>query len=586
MAFTEVARLATTTVRASSTTATNTYTLPSAPASGQWIVVALYTNQGIIPTGLITGANNIVYSVTCGSIGLNVLEGSTTTGVQDPTVYAAPYASGMTTTLSVRWGNNIAATTLGVAVLIFSGASTTTGSMAFRESNGAFDGAGNTTFGATGAQGSSGVITWANSNNAIPTNYETQQEPFIAAVVDTNVPTSATLQLARSAGSFGVVSNSSGQLSQLGGTPGTLPISSGTGVYNPAGGTAYGVIYGKLGNFTFSYTGVSGNNLTGAVATGIGAFGLADSYAPIMLAGTSVVTITAILNTNSATVPNLNGFLTGSTSYTSGTASANGHVQIGIGGAGTVPARLHLMGGSNVGGYLKQTAYAVQRIHGSNVTNGGGFIYTFAPATRTLTRTSSASQTMASFFRRTWSRLASAVSTRSAQALKVYATNRTAQATHVRAASVGKIANFVRTAKATHVRAANALKLRFATKQAKATHVRAARAVRQRFLNRQVSATQVVSASVTKRVNLTRQASATVNYAISSSKSRTLVRRAVATTVGAARALQFIVTKTHPGTVTGDFKTASVTGKSQTASVVGDFKTASVSTKAKFLVKD
>lgn len=42
----------------------------------------------------------------------------------------------------------------------------------------------------------------------------------------------------------------------------------------------------------------------------------------------------------------------------------------------------------------------------------------------------------------------------------------------------------------------------------------------------------------------------------------------------------------HPGTVTGDFKTASVMGKSQTASVVGDFKTASVSTKAKFLVKD
>jgi hypothetical protein len=110
--------------------------------------------------------------------------------------------------------------------------------------------------------------------------------------------------------------------------------------------------------------------------------------------------------------------------------------------------------------------------------------------------------------------------------------------------------------------------------------------VRQRFLNRQVSATQVVSASVTKQVSLTRRASASVNYAISSSKSRTLVRRAIATTVGAARALKFIVTKSHPGTVTSDFKTASVTGKMQTASVVGDFKTASVSTKAKFLVKD
>jgi hypothetical protein len=201
-----------------------------------------------------------------------------------------------------------------------------------------------------------------------------------------------------------------------------------------------------------------------------------------------------------------------------------------MGGTGTVPARLHLMGGSNVGGYLKQTAYAVQRINGSVLTNGGGFIYTFAPATRTLTRTSSASQTMASFFRRTWSRLASAISTGSAQALKVYAANRTARATHVRAASVSKIANFVRTVKATHVRAANALKLRLVTKQAKAT--------------------QVVSASVTKQVSLTRRASVTVNYAIRSSKARTLVRRAVATTTSVGKLAWNVNFRTHPGKMT------------------------------------
>jgi hypothetical protein len=42
----------------------------------------------------------------------------------------------------------------------------------------------------------------------------------------------------------------------------------------------------------------------------------------------------------------------------------------------------------------------------------------------------------------------------------------------------------------------------------------------------------------------------------------------------------------HPGTVTGDFKTASVKTAWSVASVTSDFKTASVSTKAMFLVKD
>jgi hypothetical protein len=42
----------------------------------------------------------------------------------------------------------------------------------------------------------------------------------------------------------------------------------------------------------------------------------------------------------------------------------------------------------------------------------------------------------------------------------------------------------------------------------------------------------------------------------------------------------------HPGTVTGDFKTASVRTAWSVASVTGDFETASVITKAMFLVKD
>ena len=95
-----------------------------------------------------------------------------------------------------------------------------------------------------------------------------------------------------------------------------------------------------------------------------------------------------------------------------------------------------------------------------------------------------------------------------------------------------------------------------------------------------------------------------MNYSISSSKSRTLVRRAIATAVAIGRSLQSVVIRTHPGTVQGDFKTATVATKAQYAvvggsfktatvgtkfevgSVEGDFETASVSTQAKFLVKD
>jgi len=556
MAFTEVARLATTTARVAALSATNTYTLPSAPASGQWIVVALYTNQGIIPTGAITGANNLVTSVTCGSISLSVLEGSTNTSLQEPTVYAAPYASGMTTTLSVTWTNGIAATTLGVAVLIFSGASTTTGSMTFREGNGAFDGAGNTTFGATGAQGSSGVITWANSNNAIPTNYDSQQQPFIAAIVDTNVPTSTTLQLARSAGLFGVVSNSSGQLSQFGGTAGTLPISSGTSVYNPAGGTAYGVIYGTYGNFTFSYTGVSGNNLTGCVATGLGIFAQAPSYAPIMLAGTSAVTITAILNTNSPTTPNLNGFLTGSTSYTSGTASANGHVQIGMGGTGTVPARLHLIGGSNNAGYVKQTAYAVQRINGSVLTNGGGFIYTFAPATRTLTRTSTAVRTLISRVVKVREKIAVAVFVRTPYAVRQVASVRTAKAVLTRTSTALKAVATFRTS------VANALRIPLVAKT--------------RASQRVSAASQANVASVTRTRQSVRRANVSVTYTIASTKRRTFVRRAVATSVLIARSISKVLTISRAGTVTGDFKIAGGRAAFKTGQLEGTFDTANV----------
>jgi len=584
MAFTEIARQSSTVIRTTvQTGVTDTRNLPATPATGQWVVVALYTNQGFIDGFGVGGANSIVNSVKCGTVTMSLLESGLLSFTYSPTVYIAPYQSGMSTAINVNWTNSVASTTLGIAAIVFTGAVTgiTSGYADFRTSstNGAFDGAGDSTFSFTQAAATSGVIGWPKSANGIPTNYDAQGEVFIAATTS-SIATGVNLPKQNNV-LFGAVVESSGNITTSFATSGNFQLNNTTS----AATSGKGIIFSPSGNFVFSYTGVLGAVLTGCTTTApVGTF--IPTYCQVMLPGTTTATgtMTGIFPTTSTTSGTLGGFQTGNSALYTGASTANGHVQVSLAG-GSAPCRLDLMLGSNVSGALAIPAYANLKI-GASTPVGGGFIYTMVPTVRTMTRTAKASRTMTSFFRRKWERLASAASNGSAKALKTVTANRSSSATHVRAANVGKITNLVRAAKATHVRAASALKVIGFVRLAKATHVRAARAVRQRFLNRQVSATQVVSASVTKQVSLTRRASASVNYAISSSKSRTLVRRAIATTVGAARALKSIVTKSHPGTVTSDFKTASVTGKMQTASVVGDFKTTSVSTKAKFLVKD
>ena len=564
MAFTEIARQSSTVIRSTvQTGVTDSRFLSAVPTTGQWVVTALYTNQGFIDGFGLGGANSTVNSVKCGTVTMSLLESGLSSGTYSPTVYIAPYQSGMTTAIYVNWTNSIANTTLGIASVVFTGSVTgiTSGYADFRTSstNGVFDGAGDSTFGFTQASAFSGVINWAKSATGIPTNYDIQGEVFIAATTS-SIATGVNLPKQNNV-LFGAVVESSGNITTAFATSGNFQLNNTTG----ASTSGKGIIFSPSGNFVFSYTGVSGAVLTGCTTTApVGTY--IPTYCQVMLPGTTTATgtITGIFPTTSTTSGTLGGFQTGNSALYTGASTANGHVQVSLTG-GSAPCRLDLMLGSNVSGALTIPAYANLKI-GASTPVGGGFIYTMVPTVRTMTRTAKASRTMTSFFRRKWERLASAVSNRSANSLKTVTANRSSSATHVRAANVGKIANFIRAAKATYVRAANVLKLRLVTKQAKAT--------------------QVVSASVTKRVSITRRTSATMNYAISSSKSRTLVRRVIATTVGAGRAVIQTFTKTHPGTVTGDFKTASVKGKSQTASVVGDFKTASVSTKAKFLVKD
>jgi len=483
MAYTEIARLATTTVRSSAQTATNTYTLPSAPASGQWIVVALYTSQGIIPT-LLAGAGFSQYavSVTCGSVGLSLVETSFLTSIQTPTVFAAPYTAGMTTTLSVRWQNTIAATTLGVVSLIFSGAYTgsTTGYADFRTTtNGSFDGAGDATFGLTQAQGLSGIIPWAQSNAAIPTQYDSQQEPFISAMflsASNNTPPIKTLN-----GSASVVNNSGVYNVTTDGWPnqGQLLISDVTSMYNGAGQI---VINSPSGNFVASYTGTIGaglNLLTGVTTT-------AAALGASMPSGTMVEcplnvnnTIASILPTVSASSGVLGGFQTKS------------NVAV-IFVTGTV-GRLVLIAGQNTPGKTRQSAYGHLRISGANLAVGGGVIYTFVPATRTLSRSSTASRNLSSL------------------AVRIRTLFRSANATLVRAAKISK-----------------ALAL-----TSKATVVRAAVSARQAALNRSVRAAIVQAGRETK--SLVKLVRASGNLSANSTRQTSKVRAVVAASVRATR---------------------------------------------------
>ena len=82
------------------------------------------------------------------------------------------------------------------------------------------------------------------------------------------------------------------------------------------------------------------------------------------------------------------------------------------------------------------------------------------------------------------------------------------------------------------------------------------------------SGVQLVSAQITRTRNYGRFGSAVNSYAISTSKSRTWVRRASAVAVGLASTLKSIAYRSHPGTVVGSFKTANVETNTASPTVI------------------
>jgi hypothetical protein len=87
---------------------------------------------------------------------------------------------------------------------------------------------------------------------------------------------------------------------------------------------------------------------------------------------------------------------------------------------------------------------------------------------------------------------------------------------------------------------------------------------------------QIGASRINRTRNYGRLGSAGTSYAVKTAKSRTWVRRASAVVVGLASAFETFISQTHPGTVVVSAETANVVGSFKTANVTFDTETATL----------
>ena len=547
MPFTEIGRITGSGTLTTGATGTFNLTLSTAPASGTWVVAAYYTNRGAV------GVAGTINSVTCGTIGLTQIEPGST---NIPALWGSPWRSGMSTTLATNWTETAGGTTnLYCCSLVFSGATTTiTGpsAFAFRQTTGqgSFDGAGGNTYGNVGTTDSAGVITWTNSSGNIPTSYDTQQEPFIAAFYNNAATTNLTTPKQLNA-TFSASVTAGGFLTTAFQTPGVVLTTSTTNV----AASGKGVIYAPSGNFVFNYIAaplagvLSGCTTSAPVGTTI------PTSAQLMLPINFSANILEITPSTSSATGTLGGFQTGNVSYT-GTSTANGYVQIGIAG-GTTLGRLTLIGGSATNGAAKTAAYGQLRIGGTGVSIGGGFIYTFVPSVRTLTRASRVISSLTDSLSRKklWNRVTSvvtsltsstrkyankfrdfsAVQSRSAIISKIVLKPRRSTLVQSSFGSVSRLTNSMRTVRTLLSQSSSSTRLVQRFKNI-VTISSSLISVRKRSLfDRRVTTTQTVTATVVRRKSSLRGISVVSSYTIGTSRRSTFIRRVVANSSAAVQ---------------------------------------------------
>ena len=424
----------------------------------------------------------------------------------------------------------------------------------------------------------------------VPTSYGSQKQPWVAAYITSEV---YGISQYRSSAAL-ITIDTSGNVTSAGSATGTIVIN---GTISSTATASSGVIPTPNGNMVFSYTGISGTNLTGCtVATAPSSNIVCPQYVSLLIPSAAGHGIVGVLPTASATSSASSGLANGDSSPP---ASSVLFPQFQMSNPST--NRLVMFGGYNAGGAKITSAVGALRI-GTGTALGRGLLYTFVPATRTQTDLASATATSAGSTPRgrlTY-RLASAVQTIIASTKRGYLRQRMAQAISVFTSSAFKAKLSKRNARAVGVLTPKATRTKSSLRNALASQIQASRGLRAVSRRKSANATQMVAATVTRRKSSNRFGQTVSVYAIGSTKRMTRVRQALAGLVGAARALVSVFIISHPGTVSVGFIVPSVKVGVQSPSVdvnmetpnvlVGtshpsvsvDTRTASVSINAKF----
>ena len=425
----------------------------------------------------------------------------------------------------------------------------------------------------------------------VPTSYGSQKQPWIAAYITSEV---YGISQYRSSAAL-ITIDTSGNVTSAGSATGTIVVNTTISASTPTASS--GVIPTPNGNMVFSYTGISGTNLTGCtVATAPSSNIVCPQYVSLLIPSAAGHGIVGVLPTASATSSVSSGLANGDSSPT-----ASGVLFPQFQMASPPTNRLVMFGGYNAGGAKITSAVGALRI-GTGTAFGRGLLYTFVPATRTQTDLASATATSAGSTPRArlTYRLASAVQTIIASTKRGYLRQRMAQAISVFTSSAFKVKLSKRNARAVHVSTPKATRTKSSLRNALTSQIQASRGLRAVSRRKSANATQMVAATVTRRKSSNRFGQAVSVYAIGSTKRMTRVRQALAGLVGAARALVSVFIISHPGTVSVGFIVPSVKVGVQSPSVdvnmetpnvlVGtshpsvsvDTRTASVSINAKF----
>ena len=540
---------------------TLTLTLSAAPTTGQWIFVAFMGNDP---------ANVQPQVAKCGTINLSVIDpGYVITGSRVPVLYGAPYQSGMSTAVTVTWNNSSGNSRGMYATCIVIGGAVATPTTSYAHlrtfnSLGLFDGSSSGidvgTLASNGtSQASGATLSWTQSSG-VPTSYDTQKEPFFLASWNGVSAYTAPSTL------NGAATIASGVITTSGQSSGTVVLAS-AATYGTTG-TAY--LLTTSGVCPFSWTGKSGNNLTGCSVYGGSASGF---YNFSLATGTGAsINHPVLIQTSSITAAQpINGWQMGVNATTGiGVSVATAGVS-GVQAAG----QLTLSFGQS-SGLTSTPAYLVTS---GSANSCGSVMVTLVPTTRTMTRSSKASQVLTDLASKTTNTVRQAIAThvRLARESRQVFYQVVSAAMGVLADYDLKTVNRVRQAVATMSRASRASKVLTFTRRASSALVKASQGIKTATFNRTAKATAVNSVVVTRAIVRNRTAVATATYAISSSKSRTAIRRAIATAVAYARVTpvvqRFI---THPGTVSAAVKTASVSSSVKTATVSASVTTATV----------